>query len=555
MKKSRIILIKYICLALLFSASVTSLYAQWQTQEFTLKPGWNAIYTNIDAKHTTIEELTLNTQIEEVWMWKPKLSTLQYIQSPEEPLITKRWIRWKKNDSNGSTLNRMIGNSAYLVKSTDSQLWSVKGKPVPPRMQWTSTGLNFIGFSTDSNNPPIFTNFLAPVNQFGTSAQIFSYQGGPLSSNNPKEIFNFNNTLVNRGEAYWIRANGYNRYYGPFEINLQDSQGVLFDDNLSSYDIILKNKTENELTVTMELLDSEPSPIIQGVTNVVGTPPVIVKGPYNFETLLFDYVDLNKNLQSWTLQPNGQTGDTMKITLGVHWAKLNGVTGDFFAGILRFQDSLGHLQTDLPLSAIKPDTSGLWVGGASITHVRHDKKVYKTSQFNGKITANRSSTDSNPITVNWLKKQATQVQESNFNYQSSDLGYHLIQSVSYPNYSSGEILPIPKRDENGSLLENPDNYWQQKPSHESFVNGWYYISSSNEVISTGDKERIEIQYLKREIPNFPSGSTVEKLNNSWFYITDISYQPATAGSELKPPSNDENGNILNNPSNYWEVYT
>ena len=156
MKKSRIILIKYICLALLFSASVTSLYAQWQTQEFTLKPGWNAIYTNIDAKHTTIEELTLNTQIEEVWMWKPKLSTLQYIQSPEEPLITKRWIRWKKNDSNGSTLNRMIGNSAYLVKSADPQLWSVKGKPVPPRMQWTSTGLNFIGFSTDSNNPPIF---------------------------------------------------------------------------------------------------------------------------------------------------------------------------------------------------------------------------------------------------------------------------------------------------------------------------------------------------------------------------------------------------------------
>ena len=177
------IAIKYFYLIIFLAGLVDQGFAQWQTQKFTLNQGWNAIYTHVDPKHTTIEQLAQGDGIEEVWMWRPKLSTMQYIQSPDQPLNTSsHWSSWKSSDPVGSSLQRMIGNAAFLVKAIQPVVWSIKGKPVPPRYQWTSTGLNFIGFSTpvatQSVSPPVFSNFLNPVNGFGLKSQIFAYSGG-----------------------------------------------------------------------------------------------------------------------------------------------------------------------------------------------------------------------------------------------------------------------------------------------------------------------------------------------------------------------------------------
>ena len=77
------IAIKYFSLIIFLTGLVDQGFAQWQTQKFTLNQGWNAIYTHVDPKHTTIEQLVQGDGIEELWMWAPKLSTMQYIQSPD----------------------------------------------------------------------------------------------------------------------------------------------------------------------------------------------------------------------------------------------------------------------------------------------------------------------------------------------------------------------------------------------------------------------------------------------------------------------------------------
>ncbi|MBT7910935.1 MAG: hypothetical protein HN607_10425 [Verrucomicrobia bacterium] len=527
---------------------------QWQTQTFALKQGWNAIYTHVDAKHTTIEQLVQGDGIEEVWMWRPKLSTMQYIQSPDQPLDTvSRWTSWISSNADGSSLQRLIGNAAYLVKAGQAVNWGIKGKPVPPRYQWTSTGLNLIGFSTKSASPPVFSNFLNPVNGFGAGAQIFSYNGGDLGTTNPAQLFTLNTSTVNRGQAYWIRATGYNRYYGPFELGLQDWSGVHFGDSLSSYKVVLKNTTKSDLTVSMQLIDSEAAPVQEGIPAVAGTPPIIVRGDYQLATLTHAYSALNGNTQSWTLKPSGEAGSAVEIPLGVHWAQLSGSAGDTFGGIVRFTDSLGYLQTDLPLTVTKPDTSGLWVGQANISQVRHGMNTFQKSFVKGQVKAAANGTPDAPVTVSWLKKQATQTKLTGKTYVTSDAGYHLVETKSYSKVTEGDALWLPPADENGSLLTDPATYWQARPHHEAFVQGWYYSAGS--VVATGDKSSIDMKFVRRIVPTFPAGFTVaqDATTSAWHYEQDVTYTGAAVDGALTPPANDESGATLTDPLAYWSI--
>lgn len=526
---------------------------QWQTQTFALKQGWNAVYTHVDAKHTTIEQLVPADGIEEVWMWSPKLSTMQYIKSPDQPLDTvSRWTSWISTDAVGSSLQRLIGNAAYLVKAGQAVNWGIKGKPVPPRYQWTSTGLNLIGFSTKSASPPLFSNFLNPVNGFGAGAQIFNYNGGDLGATNPAQLFALNTSPVHRGQAYWIRATGYNRYYGPFELGLQDWSGVHFGDSLSSYKVVLKNTTKSELNVSMQLVGSEAAPVQEGIPTVAGTPPIIVRGNYQLDTLTNAYSAVNGNTQLWTLKPSGEAGSAVEIHLGVHWAQLTGNAGDKFAGIVRFTDSLGYLQTDLPLTVTKPRTSGLWVGQATVNQVRHGMNTFQKSFVKGAVKAAINGTLDAPVTVSWLKNAATQTKIAGKTYVTSDAGFHLVETKAYSKVTEGDALWLPPADENGSLLTSPATYWKARPHHVAFVQGWFYSLGS--VVATGNKTSIDVKFVKRTVATIPAGFTVAKdaTTGVWHYESDVTYTGAAVDDALAPPSNDEAGAALDSPLAYWD---
>ena len=536
--------------------------AQWKTEIFALEEGWNAIYTHIDATHATIEELTQGVAIEEVWRWQPRISTLQYIQKPDEPLgDASRWSNWVSSDPDSSPLQKIYGNSAYLVKASQPLNWVVKGKPVPPRYQWTSTGLNFIGFSTSLSSPPIFSNFLNPVNGFGTGAQIFSYDGVAATDPTPSQVFTLNTSTIKRGQAYWVRAKGYNRYYGPFELELQDFSGIRFYDSLSSYKIVLKNSTKQDLVVSMQYMDSEVAPVQQGVPNIKGTPPIILRGDLQTDTLIYDYTDLGSTSKSWTLKPMGEDGSSVEIILGVHWSQLGGDSGDFFAGLLYFSDNLNHLQTILPVSVTKPNTTGLWVGNARINEVRHGMNTFKESFVEGNVKASVNGTQSSPLSVAWLKKQAIDLNSSEYSpdadYFQSDLGYHRIIKKDYVNVVQGDKLWFPTADENGNFLTDPASYWLARPFHEAFTKGWYW--ESGVVVATGHTENIEMIFINASAPTTPAGYTLFEDTNEgsnvapWWYLEkEESYSGIVVGGPIVPPSVDENGNSLDAGSTYWK---
>ncbi len=377
-------LLLFLATACLWAAPL-HLHAQWLTQSFALKAGWNAIYLNVDPSYATLDALVAAdaaNPIQEIWLWQPAPATAQFIQSPQLPSGNgSQWVSWVRATGPASQLQRAVGNAAYLVRistNAPTYTWNLKGKPVPFRFRWTSTGLNLLGFPTPTTQPPTFESFLAPAPAFQQAAQIFYYPGGNLGATNPAPLNTPRTYSVRRGEAYWMRAGDtYNRYFGPFEVVLPGAAGVQFRDDLGQSRLRLRNLTSGNLTVSLRLLASEAPPVSQ--TTLVGVPPLLLRGAQNLTNLTYASSNLvvGAPANTYLLKPAGEAGSEVEIVLGLNRSLMTGAPASAYAGILRLTDSLNLAQHDLPVSAEVGSNAGLWVGAASVSQVRSYLKSYQ----------------------------------------------------------------------------------------------------------------------------------------------------------------------------------
>jgi hypothetical protein len=365
----------------LLLAGASRLQAQWTSQELKLAPGWNGVYLHVAPHESTMLDV-LNTyqEIQEIWLWRPEVSTQQFIEAPEQPTgASSRWLSWKRSDGVGSKLQTLIGNAAYLVRISNplpdentEYSWIVKGRPLPPRYQWTTSGLNFIGFSTPAVDPPSFVSFFQLSPEGGQGMKIYDYDDGGL---NPSKLDALRNTPVTRGQGVWLRRSGkkFNRYFGPYELDLPDAtRGLEFREENGKLRIFLRNVSTKELVVSAQLLASEPAP--EGETFIVGPPPLILRGNLDVNQLTYPFdasLTQPDGQLKWTLKPANEDFSAAEIILGVNRAAMEASPGSLYAGILRFTDSLGQLQVDVPVSAIKESRVGLWVGEALVNQVQH----------------------------------------------------------------------------------------------------------------------------------------------------------------------------------------
>jgi hypothetical protein len=391
--------------------AVPKAFAQWQTQTVDLKLGWNAIYLHVDASHESLTTAPPPAAIDEVWLWKPVMSSDRFIEDPSQPVSGNDWSSWKRSDQGNSSLVKLVGNVAYLVKCNADTVWNIQGKPVVPQYQWTSRGVNLIGFSTPQTNPPNFNQFLTPAQRLASRGEFYRYDDG--DGDLSPSLFNalFGSVKVTRGEAYWIRQKDeFNRYFGAFDLVLQGQEGIRFGSSGSQHSLRIRNATQQEITVTLTLLDSETPPVTNPAqTAIAGAPPILVRGAVNTSNLTYAYSSLRDasnaaTPHTVTLKPRGEVGSEAEVVLGINRSVMTGNAGDLFAGILRLTDSLGYTQTDLPISAEKASSSGLWVGDAVVNQVNHYLKNYQKDADNQPVTDSNgrytvTSTDTSAGTV------------------------------------------------------------------------------------------------------------------------------------------------------------
>jgi hypothetical protein len=377
-------------LALLLG-SLLAADAQWQSQSFVVKPGWTAVYLHVDPSYANLDSLVgsdPNNPIAEVWLWVPTASTIQYVTSPQTPVTgSSQWSAWVRNGGGiGAKLASLVPNAAYLVHSlaATNYTWTVKGKPATPNYTWTTTGINLIGFPTVTTSPPVLDSFLSPVPVFQSVADIYQYIGGNLGANNPTQVFAPHAVHVTRGQAFWMRSGSYfNNYFGPFQVALGDG-GVSFGDSTSQASFHLLNTTPSTVTVQLRLMASEAPPA--GQAPVLGLPPLVVRGALNSTNLTYSVSNLTTSSSlSWTLPPQGQPGSDIVINLGVNRVAFTGNPAGLYAGILKFTDSYGYTEVDVPVSAQPTAYAGLWVGAAAVSQVANYLKIYQLDTNNNPV--------------------------------------------------------------------------------------------------------------------------------------------------------------------------
>lgn len=387
-------------LAALLLAGFLPARAQWITQQIDLRAGWNAVQLHVDASHVSLDDLVgtnASNPIEEIWLWTPAVGASQFVQSPAVPTATvSQWSTWKRALGPASELSRLPANAVCLVKAgniSTNYVFSVLGKPVPPRNVWTATGLNFFGLPVPSGAGVAMDQFFSPGSGILQSLEIYRYGPGELDSGNPARVFALRTTQLRRGEAYWLRAGDtYTHYFGPVEVGLQDAGGVNFGSRAGEHRVRLRNRSDRPISVRMDLLASEASPA--GQTPVSGLPSLLLRGELDPTNLTFPHVALTlTNSGSWDLAAAGQTGSEQEVVFGLDRYAMGGSPGDIFAGVLRFTDSLGLSQVDIPVSAEAGSWSGLWIGDAHISGVRHHLANYEHATNGATVVG----TDGRPV--------------------------------------------------------------------------------------------------------------------------------------------------------------
>ena len=268
--------------------------AQWMSESYSVKAGWNALWLPLDMSHTTIDEaLAGKTDIEEVWRWNPPAGP-QFVTDPNTPVQgDPNWGVWKRGLPLQSTLFQFTANAAYLVKvktGAATVAVTLKGRPVQPTYPWTTTGVNLVGFPTVAV-PPTFGQLFANSAALASGPTVLKYVGGalvgstasdpnvinivgtstPNAAKNPQAV-TLTTEPVTRGVAYWVKATQYTDFYGPTALALTDPKGLHYGRNTLLLKLSLTNPTEAQsVTYAIAALATEAPPAILAGTALLGT--------------------------------------------------------------------------------------------------------------------------------------------------------------------------------------------------------------------------------------------------------------------------------------------
>ncbi|MDZ8119879.1 hypothetical protein [Pontiella agarivorans] len=380
--------------------------AQWVTETYELKQGWNAVFLHIDPSHVSIPELLdrdINSPITQIWRWNAP-STGNFYEDPfEYTQVATGWKQWIVSDP-FKGLQTMVGGMAYLVETGSDYSWAIKGRPVVPAYDWNVDGLNLFGFPTDKTSPATFEDYFnASAELQATDYTFYSYNGIQLDSTNPKKIhpFLYRNEALNRGQAYWMSGGEtFNRYFGPFEVDLSGREGLNYRDSGSALSLRIRNMSGQPVTVQMDLLPSENPPA--GEPMIDGLPQLLVRGPTDPETLTAGFEILIPgagNGSQWTLAEKDEEGSEIEVVLGLDRAAITDPPGSLLAGILNFSDSGGMLDIHVPIQADVSSDAGLWVGQALVTEVGQYLKTYAAGSTDPLIVTNADLVVTNDLQI------------------------------------------------------------------------------------------------------------------------------------------------------------
>jgi len=248
--------------ALAISLAINSFVVHAQsevTQTFTLHPGWNAIFMEVQPEPRDPAAVFAGLDdLESVWTWLSRESTAEFIQDPSEGLYGRpgwhAYFNVPQDDFRSKLTNlfAVLGNQAYLFKIKDDAAdftWEISGVPSMRKIRWLADSFNMVGFHVDPAAPPSFAAIFAPSPAHAGQA-IYR-----LNNQNGRWEFVQDpaSATIRSGEAYWVYCEGSSAYQGPLKVDLPMSDGLLSGTALTRHTVTLTNLSSVARTVNFAL--------------------------------------------------------------------------------------------------------------------------------------------------------------------------------------------------------------------------------------------------------------------------------------------------------------
>jgi len=385
-----------LCLLIALLLLITpSALGQWLTQRVALQPGWNAVHLEVKPEPGGCEQVFAGQPVQSVWKWNRRFSTIQFTVDPDTLLPeSPDWLVWLPPSDPRAFLSRLgalQANQAYLIKVAPNAApftLTIKGRIVPPRIEWFPNGLNLVGFPVHPNNPPTFAEFFKFTPEIDTSRGYANELYRLDTRGIGQRIVQPARDRMQRGVAYWIGCTQAPTRLSALHVTPGSPDGLDFGSLFTRKEYTVKNTHPTESrTVRLRQRASEIPPLAGGFPELAGPVPLayLARNASN----LWAWGEFPEAGLSRTLAP----GDEWRLWLGVRRRDFapyvaQGTNGATYQSLLEITDGAESLLVRVPVVARKPaamgaallsgvsgepaahhEDEGLWVGSATLDEV------------------------------------------------------------------------------------------------------------------------------------------------------------------------------------------
>lgn len=343
--------------------------AEWATQVLSLRPGWNAVFLEVQPGDNTCDAVFDGVPIKSVWKWNRTLQLQQFVKNPNK-LIPKDpdWlIYFPKTEARAflNDLHALYAGEPYLIElgGTENVDLTLYGRTGAPSLKWLPDSFNLAGFFLDPAANVTIKSFLA------YDAALAGQKVYRVTPEGTTEAVDPATAKMKRGEALWIYSKGTSSYAGPLSVKVEDGKQLDFGTNTTEGALLLKNETDAPKTVTLRVLPSERPPASKSTENGADElPPLSGEVALSYAKIL-GWAPLENRLD-FTVEPH----TTQRLPLAVRRAAMHGAnkgtdTDGQFETVLQVTDGSGGMFR-LPVKALGGvGYTGLWVGNAILTKV------------------------------------------------------------------------------------------------------------------------------------------------------------------------------------------
>ena len=229
-----------------------------RTQTLELEKGWNAVYLEVEPMDTAPAKVFAGTPVDVAAQFLRPVRTSQFATDPNEILANQEgWGIWygpEREEGFLSNLFAIHSHTAYLVHSREKFTWRVTGQVFLKRIYWKPDSFNLVGFPVSEAAKPTFAEYFRGVPAHDGKAAFRLVNGAWRKIDRPAE------TVMRRGEAYWVYSEGGSDYQGPFDLRLFAGDHLRYFNGQFTATFFLRNRSTNPVSVTI-IQESEGIPL------------------------------------------------------------------------------------------------------------------------------------------------------------------------------------------------------------------------------------------------------------------------------------------------------